>query len=102
MSIGKESIKIEPAAKRFMERMGINEATFNVALYNIKSPVGYVKEIEGAYESPADARHHKYYYVDGYHIYISRDVRIFSPLTITLEGFWKFKCLALNGAGVPI
>ena len=85
-----------------MERLGINEATFNVVVYNIKSPVGYVKEIEGTYESPADARHHKYYYIDGHHIYISRDVRIFGPLTITLEGFWKLNRLALDGAGVPI
>lgn len=102
MSIGKKSIKIDPVAKHFMEKMDIKEIAFDVNVYNIKAPVGYVKEIEPSYKSPSDARHHKYYYVDGYHIYISRDVRIFDTLTIILEGFWKFKRLALNGAGVPI
>jgi len=40
--------------------------------------------------------------VEGYHIFVARNIKILGPLTISTEGLWKFKQLFLNGAGAAV
>lgn len=97
------SIKITPRAKKFIEEKGIEDVTFRL---NVHKPagccIGIVKEIQPVYEAPANAGNYKYYLVDRYHIFISREIKILGPLSVSVEGLWKMKRLALDGASVPI
>lgn len=97
------SLKITPLAKKFMEKKGIEDVTFKLLVYRpVGACVGIVKEIEAVHEAPAIAFKYRYSHVDGFHIYISREIKILGPLTVTLDGFWKMKRLGLNGATIPL
>lgn len=97
------NIKISTYARNFMQQKGIKDVTFNlIALKIAGCLLGIVKEIEPAYEAPSDARNFRYSQVEGYNIFISREIKILGTLTVGTEGFWKIKRLCLNGATVPI
>ena len=86
-----------------MEEEGIQDVTFKLVLYHPTGCcVGIVKEIEAVPEAPVNACNFRYFHVEGRHIFVSRAIRILGPLTLTLQGFWRLKRLALNGAGIPI
>ena len=64
--------------------------------------VGIVKEIEPTYQAVKNASNYRFLMAEGKKIYISRDIKIVGPLTLTTEGFWKIKRLALDGVIIPI
>jgi len=82
-----------------MQKNGITDVTFNLCQAELE---GFLKEIEPVYEAPADASGYRYFVVEGYHIFVARNIKILGPLTISTEGFWKFKQLFLNGAGAAV
>jgi len=82
-----------------MQKNGITDVTFNLCQ---AEPEGFLKEIEPVYEAPADASGYRYFVVEGYHIFVARNIKILGPLTISTEGLWKFKQLFLNGAGAAV
>jgi hypothetical protein len=86
-----------------MEERGIEDVTFNLKVIEPAGcALGIVKEIEPVYESVVDASRYRHYQVEGRHIFISREIKLLGPLTITTEGLWKMKRLALSGATVPL
>ena len=95
-------LRITPSAKSFMQTQKIEDVTFILKVFRTRCCVGIVKEIEAIYEAPGDACNYKYFHVDGFHFYISREIKILGSLTVTLEGFWKMKRLGISGAGIPI
>ncbi|MBW2027921.1 MAG: hypothetical protein JRH06_04670 [Deltaproteobacteria bacterium] len=96
-------ISISPKAKRFMEERGIEDVTFHLRESEaVGCCLGIVKEIEPVYRAVKNASDYRYFYTEGKHIFVSRKIKILGPLTITTEGFWKTKRLALSGATVPI
>ena len=95
-------IKISEAAKRFFKQKGIEDVTFNLIEAEVAGCcVGIVKEIEPVYKAPINAAAYRYFQVDGYHIFVSRRIKISNSLTLTTEGLLK-KRLHLSGAIVPI
>lgn len=95
-------IKISKTARKFLQEKGIGDVTFNLFESDVVGCcVGIVKEIVSKYEAPKDASSYRYVQADGYHIFISRNIKILGPLTLTTEGLWK-KRLFLSGANVPI
>ena len=97
------NIKITNRAKRFLQDREIKDVTFILKELDVTGCcVGIAKEIEPVYEAPKDASDYRYIQEDGYHVFISRRIKIIGPLTLTSEGFWKMKRLYLNGATVPI
>ena len=101
--MGNKNMSIRPSAKKFMEERGIEDVTFNL---KVEEPagccVGIVKEIEPLYEAVEDASRYRYFETEGKHVFISKEIKILGPLTLTTEGFWRMKRLALIGATVPI
>jgi hypothetical protein len=97
--MGNPIIKLSPSARRFMQKNGITDVTFN--LYRAE-PKGVLTTIEPTYQAPTDASGYRYYMVDGYHIFVARKIKILGPLTLTTEGIWKFKQLSLDGAGTAV
>jgi hypothetical protein len=96
-------IKISNRAKKFIQDRNIKDVTFILKELDVTGCcVGIAKEIEPVYKAPKDASGYKYIHIDGYHVFISRKIRILGPLTLTTEGFWKLKRLYLNGATVPL
>jgi hypothetical protein len=94
---------ITKAAKKYMEKHGIRDVTFKLVHYNpVGCCIGIVKEIEAYPGAPDNACHYKYLQADGYHVFISRAIRILGPLSLTMHGFWRFKRLGLEGAGIPL
>ena len=86
-----------------MERNGIVDITFNLkVLETVGCCMGIVKEIEPVYRAVKNASRYRYFQAEGKHVFISRDIKILGPLTLTTEGFWKMKRLALEGATIPI
>ena len=97
------SLKISIAARKFLQEKRIGDVTFNLLQSDVVGCcVGIVKEIVPRYEAPKDASNYRYVRADGYHIFISRSIKILGPLTLATEGAWKLKRLALNGATVPL
>ena len=86
-----------------MEERGIHDVTFNL---NIILPagccVGIIKEIEPVYEAVEDAAGYLYFQVEGRHVFISREIKIIGPLTLTTEGLWRMKRLTLDGVTIPL
>ncbi len=97
--MGNTTIKLSSSARKFMQKRGITDVTFDLRR---AGPKGYLKEIEPVYEAPADASGYRYFLVEGYHIFVARSIKILGPLTISTEGIWKFKQLFLNGAGAAV
>jgi hypothetical protein len=96
-------ISLSKPAKKFMQEKQINDVTFSLLESDVVGCcVGFVKEIVSKYEAPKNAASYRYVQADGYHIFISRKIRILGPLTVTTEGAWKMKRLALDGATVPL
>ena len=96
-------IKVTYKAKQFIQQRKIKDVTFELKELDINGCcIGIAKEIEPVYEAPRDASGYKYINADGYHVFISRNIRILGPLTLTTEGVWKLRRLYLNGATVPI
>jgi len=97
------SLNISIAARKFLQEKRIGDVTFNLLQSDVVGCcVGIVKEIVPRYEAPKDASNYRYVRADGYHIFISRSIKILGPLTLATEGAWKLKRLALNGATVPL
>ncbi|MFC1868002.1 hypothetical protein ACFL0H_07720 [Thermodesulfobacteriota bacterium] len=97
------NISISASALKFMKKMGIQDVTFNLrSLEAAGCCVGIVKEIEPTYKAVENAVNYRYYKAGDKHIFVSRDIRILGPLTLTTEGFWKLKRLALAGATIPL
>ena len=97
------SIKITARAKKFMEEKRIEDVTFRLIVHKPAGCcVGIAKEIQPVYEAPANAGNYKYYRAERYHIFISREIKILGPLSVSVDGLWKMKRLALDGAGIPI
>jgi len=82
-----------------MQRNGITDVTFNL---RCAEPKGVLHEVEPVYRAPADASGYRYFMVEGYHVFVAREIRILGPLTLTTEGIWKFKQLFLDGAGAAV
>ncbi|MFH1489107.1 MAG: hypothetical protein ABII06_09395 [Pseudomonadota bacterium] len=96
-------LSISSGARKFMERNGIEDVTFNLkVLETAGCCLGIVKEIEPVYEAVKNASRYRYFQAEGKHVFISRDIKIMGPLTLTTEGFWKMRRLALDGVTVPI
>ena len=79
-----------------MQKNGITDVTFNLCRVRPKEALN---EIEPVYRAPADASGYRYFVVEGYHVFVARNIKILGPLTLTTEGLWKFKQLFLDGAG---
>ena len=95
-------LKISDAARKFCMEKGIDDVTFNLIETDVAGCcLGFVKEIQPVYTAPANAAGYRYIQVDGFHIFISRKIRITGPLTLATEGIWK-KQLTLNGASIPL
>lgn len=83
--------------------MGIQDVTFRLKILEAAGCcVGIVKEIEPVYQAVENATNYRYFKVGDKHIYVSRYIRILRPLTLTTEGIWKMKRLALDGATIPL
>lgn len=96
------NLKVSDAARKFCTDKGIDDVTFNLIEAEVAGCcLGFVREIQPAYIAPANAAGYRYVHVDGFHIFISRKIRISGPLTLATEGIWK-KRLALNGASIPL
>jgi len=96
-------IKISNRAKKFIQERKIKDVSFNLKELDVAGCcVGVVKDIEPDYNPPKDASGYKYIQADGYHVFISRRIKIIGPLTLTTEGLWNSKRLSLSGATVPI
>ena len=93
---GSPKIKLAASARKFMQKNGITDVTFNLRR---AVPRGALKEIEPVYQAPADASGYRYFVVEDYHVFVARNIKILGPLTLTTEGLWKFKQLFLDGAG---
>lgn len=94
--------KITNSAKKFMEERNIQDVTFRLIEDEVAGCcVGILREIEPVYRAPENASGYRYCEVEGWHIFISRKIKIMGPLTLTTEGLWKKK-LFLSGATVPI
>lgn len=97
------AMKISASAKRYMDERGIRDVTFKLMHYRPAGCcVGIVKEIEAHHQAPANACNFRYFHIDGYHLFISRAIKVLGPLELSLEGFWNMKRLALKGAGIPL
>ncbi|MBW1911000.1 MAG: hypothetical protein JRJ11_15930 [Deltaproteobacteria bacterium] len=97
------SISISSSAKKFVEERGIKDVTFNLKVMEPAGcSLGIVKEIEPVYEAVEEASNYRYFQVEGIHVFVSREIKILGPLTITTEGLWKIKRLALRGATIPL
>jgi hypothetical protein len=96
-------IFISRSAKKFMEEKGIEDVTFDL---RVEEPagccVGIIKEIEAHYKAVKDASRYLYFQGEGKHVFVSKEIKILGPLTLTTEGFWKIKRLALRGATIPL
>ena len=94
-AMSKSKIKLSASAKKFMQQNGITDVTFNLCS---AEPRGVLREVEPVYQAPADASGYRYFVVEGYHVFVAREIKILGPLTLTTEGIWKFKQLYLDGA----
>lgn len=93
---------ISKSARKFIKEKKIKDVTFNLIEGDVAGCcVGIVKDIEPVYKAPNDASGYRYCQTEGFHIFISRKIKILGPLTVTTEGIWK-KRLFLNGATIPI
>jgi hypothetical protein len=97
--MGNTKIKLSSSARKFMQKNGITDVTFKIRR---AETTGYLEEIEPVYQAPADASGYRYFVVEGYHVFVARNIKILGPLTISTEGIWKFKQLFLNGAGAAV
>lgn len=96
-------INLSKPAEKFLRENQIKDITFNLFESDVVGCcVGFVKEIVSRYEAPKNAASYRFVRADGYNIFISRKIRILGPLTLTTEGAWKMKRLALDGATVPL
>lgn len=97
------TVKISKKAKAFIEEKKITDVTFELKELDVAGCcVGIAKEIETVYRAPADASAYRYFLVDGFHIFVSRNIRLLGPLTLTTEGLLWPKRLILDGSTVPI
>ena len=86
-----------------MDERRIEDVTFNLKVIEPAGcSLGIVKEIEPVYEAVEDASGYRHFHVEGKHLYVSREIKIMGALTLTTEGIWKMKRLALRGATVPL
>ena len=93
---------ISNPARKFCMENNIEDVTFNLIEAGVAGCcLGFVKEIQPSYSAPANAAGYRYFRVDGFHVFISRKIRIPGPLTLATEGIWK-KRLCLDGASIPI
>jgi hypothetical protein len=93
---------ISKSAQTFIKEKKIKDVTFKLIESDVAGCcVGIVKDIEPVYKAPKDASGYRYCLTEGFHIFISRKIKILGPLTLTTEGIWK-KRLLLNGATIPI
>ncbi len=99
--MGYLKIILSKSACQFIKNKNIEDVTFKLMEFRVASCcVGIIKEIEPIYTAPKDASGYRYCQVDGFHIFISRKIRILGPLKLTTEGLWN-KRLFLSGAAAP-
>ena len=100
--MGHLNATISKSAQKFIKEKNIKDVTFKLIENDVVGCcVGIVKDIEPVYKAPSDASGYRYCQTEGFHIFISRKIKILGPLTLTTEGIWK-KRLFLNGATIPI
>lgn len=94
-------LKISKSARKFLQKNNIVDVTFSLFECDVVGCcIGAVKEIQAAHKAPLDASGYYYIEVEGYHIFISRQIKIIGSLTLNTEGFGKRLCL--DGAIIPI
>ena len=95
-------MKITKSARKFLREQEIEDITFHLIEQSVVGCcIGVAREINPEYKAPADASNYKYYQAEGYHIFISKKIKILGPLILSTEGLWK-KRLFLGGASIPI
>ena len=97
--MGSAKIRLSASARKFMQKNGITDVTFNLRHAKAK---GGLNEIEPVYQAPVNASGYRYFVVEGYHVFVARRIKILGPLTLTTEGIWKFKQLFLDGADAAV
>jgi|Deesub1362A_J573_1020465.scaffolds.fasta_scaffold00334_16 hypothetical protein len=96
-------INVSRSALRFMEKHGIKDVTFRLKVMEASGCcLGIVKEIEPEYRAPKDASRYYYFRAGDRHVFVSREIKILGRLTLTTEGIWKMRRLALDGATIPL
>lgn len=86
-----------------MQEQNITDVTFKLKELDVAGCcVGITKEVEPVYQAPTDATSYRYFHVDGYHLFISRQIKLLGPLEVTTEGLWRLKRLFLNGSSIPL
>lgn len=99
---GTRRLKISESARKFMQEHQIEDVTFNLLEQDVTGCcLGMVKEIQPVYRAPRNAAGYRYFQAEGCHIFISRQIKLLGPLTLTTEGLFK-KRLCLCGATVPL
>ena len=97
------NIIISRSARKFMGKKGIIDVTFQLKVIEPAGCfIGIVKEIEPVYSPPEDAAGYHCFHVEGKNIFISKKIKILRQLTLTTEGFWKIKRLALSGVTITL
>ena len=86
-----------------MEKKGIIDVTFQLKVIEPAGCfIGIVKEIEPIYSLVEDPAGYHRFHVEGKNIFISKKIKILRQLTLTTEGFWKIKRLALSGVTITL
>ena len=67
--MGSTKIKLSASARKFMQKKGIKDVTFNLRRARAK---GDLNEIEPVYEASANASGYRYFVVEGNHVFVAR------------------------------
>ncbi|MFW6297785.1 MAG: hypothetical protein ACOC03_04705 [Desulfosalsimonas sp.] len=95
-------IRLSPGAAKYLAAKKASDVTIYLVDIETTGSIGAVREVGVSLEPPKRPENFRYERVDGFDIYVARELRITGPVIIKKQGFWKLSWLCADGLQIPI
>ncbi|MFP4194238.1 MAG: hypothetical protein ACOCQI_01270 [Desulfosalsimonas sp.] len=95
-------IRLAPGALKHLRAKKASQVTVYLVDIETTGSIGAVREVGVSFDPPKRPENFRYSRVEGFDVYVARELKITGPIIIKKQGFWKLSWLYADGLQIPI
>lgn len=95
-------IRLSPRAVKYLREMNAPAVTLYMVDIETTGSIGAVREVGVSLQPPKDQENFRYCPVEGFDVYVDRELKVTGPVVVKKQGFWKFSSLYADGLQVQL
>lgn len=96
------NIKLSPGAVKYLKTKDASEVTIYLVDIETTGSIGAVREVGVRPGPPKRPENFRYDSIEGFGVYVARELKITGPIIIKKQGFWKLSWLSAEGLHIPL